>query len=76
VPANIIGATDPLPDDQKLLARTFRDDALGSRIERKSWYYLRLPFGRGVLTGSLTLMLVVLPIVIIASQEALRAVPN
>lgn len=76
VAANIIGATDTLPDDPKLLARTFRDDAMGSRIERKAWYYLRLPFGRGVLTGSLTLMLVVLPIVIIASQEALRAVPN
>lgn len=76
VPANIIGPGDPLPDDPKLLARTFRSDAPGGRLERKRWYYLRLPFGRGVLTGSLTLMLVVLPIVIIASQEALRAVPN
>jgi phosphate transport system permease protein len=76
VPAHIIGATDPLPADPKLLARTFRDDALGGRLERKRWYYLRLPFGRGVLTGSLTLMLVVLPIVIIASQESLRAVPD
>jgi phosphate transport system permease protein len=76
VPANIIGATDPLPQDRQLLARTFRDDALGSRLARKRWYYVRLPFGRGVLTGSLTLMLVVLPIVIIASQESLRAVPN
>lgn len=43
---------------------------------RDDWYYLQLPFGRGVLAGGLTLMLVVLPIVIIASQEALRAVPN
>jgi len=41
-----------------------------------NWYYLRLPFGRGVLAGGLTLMLVVLPIIIISSQEALRAVPN
>lgn len=40
------------------------------------WYYLQLPFGRGVLAGALTLMLVVLPIVIISSQEALRAVPD
>jgi phosphate transport system permease protein len=42
----------------------------------EDWYYVRLPFGRGVLAGGLTLMLVVLPIVIIASQESLRAVPD
>lgn len=40
------------------------------------WFYLRLPFGRGPLAGGLTLMLVTLPIIIAASQEALRAVPN
>ena len=40
------------------------------------WYYLRLPFGRSVLAGGLTLMLVILPIIIISSQEALRAVPG
>jgi phosphate transport system permease protein len=42
----------------------------------ESWYYIRLPFGGCVLTGGLTLMIVVLSIVIIASQEALRAVPD
>lgn len=41
-----------------------------------NWYYIQLPFGRGVLAGGLTLMLVVLPIIIISSQEALRSVPN
>jgi phosphate transport system permease protein len=35
-----------------------------------------LPLGPGLLAGSLTLMLVILPMVIIASQEALRAVPD
>jgi phosphate transport system permease protein len=35
-----------------------------------------LRMGPGVLAGALTLTLVVLPIVILASQEALRAVPN
>jgi phosphate transport system permease protein len=35
-----------------------------------------LAMGAGVLAGALTLTLVVLPIVILASQEALRAVPN
>lgn len=44
--------------------------------EPESWYYLQLPFGRGVLAGGLTLMLVILPIVIIATQEALRTVPD
>lgn len=38
--------------------------------------YFRLPFGRGVLAGGLTLGLVILPIIIVATQEALRAVPN
>jgi phosphate transport system permease protein len=42
----------------------------------EDWYYLRLPFGGCVLTGGLTLMIVILPIVIIAAQEALRAVPD
>ncbi len=39
------------------------------------WYYFAVPFGRGVISGGLALTLVVLPIVIIASMEALRAVP-
>lgn len=45
------------------------------RVDHKAWYHLALPFGRGVLAGGLTLMLVILPIIIVASQEALRAVP-
>ncbi|MHC5113625.1 MAG: phosphate ABC transporter permease PstA [Planctomycetota bacterium] len=40
------------------------------------WYYVQFPFGRGVFAGGLTLMLVILPIVIISAQEALRAVPG
>ena len=42
----------------------------------RPWYYLQFRFGQSVLAGGLTLMLVVLPIVIISSQEALRAIPN
>lgn len=34
-----------------------------------------IPFGRSVLSGALTLTLLSLPVVIIASQEALRSVP-
>ena len=36
----------------------------------------RLPLAKSVLSGALTLTLLILPIVIIASQEALRAVPG
>lgn len=76
VQVNVVGPRDSLPDDAKLLAVTLRTNAEAGRISRESWYYLQLPLGRGVLAGSLTLMLVVLPIVIISSQEALRAVPD
>ncbi len=42
----------------------------------ETFFYVSLPFGSGVLAGGLTLMLVVLPIVIVSSQEALRSVPR
>ncbi|QDU78717.1 Phosphate transport system permease protein PstA [Polystyrenella longa] len=35
-----------------------------------------LPFGPSVLSGALTLSLLILPVVIVASQEALRSVPS
>lgn len=40
-----------------------------------SAFFFGIPFKRGALAGGLTLMLVILPIVIISSQEALRAIP-
>jgi phosphate transport system permease protein len=39
-------------------------------------FHLRLPFGKSLISGALTLGILVLPIIIIASQEALRAVPR
>jgi phosphate transport system permease protein len=51
-------------------------DATPSRIPVEQAWYVRFPFGRSILAGGLTLMLVVLPIIIISSQEALRAVPR
>lgn len=42
----------------------------------QSIWYLQIPFGPSVIAGGLTLALVVLPIMIISSQEALRAVPQ
>lgn len=58
------------------LARTVRVGEIGGVVEIHRWYYFRLPFGPSLLAGSLTLALVILPIIVIASQEALRAVPN
>jgi len=40
----------------------------------RPWYF-HLPFGSGVLAAGLTLMLVVLPIIVVSTREALRAVP-
>lgn len=41
----------------------------------ESLFFIQFPFGPSVLAGGLTLALVILPIMIIASQEAFRAVP-
>jgi phosphate transport system permease protein len=49
-------------------------DAAGYEIY--PWYYIRLPFGRSVITSGLTLMLLILPVVIISAQESIRAVPK
>jgi phosphate transport system permease protein len=53
-------------------------NAVPNRVTRgqDSPWYMRLPFGRSVLAGGLTLMLVILPVIIIATQESLRAVPR
>lgn len=68
--------TRTLPDDPELAARSVSALTKPSRMSRSSWYHFRLPFDRTILTGALTLMLVILPVLVIASQEALRAVPD
>ena len=65
-----------IPKDPELKKYALVDGRSSGRIEQSSWYHLKLPFGRSVIAGSLTLMLVVLPIVIISTQEALRSVPS
>jgi len=40
-----------------------------------SWLEIHIPFGRSLLAGALTMTLLILPVVIIASREAIRAVP-
>ena len=83
--AHVIGVLDDFPEDPELARRTFyetsRDSGIavadkGDRIAIEAWYYFRLPFGRSVIAASLTLMLVILPVIIVASQEALRGVSN
>jgi len=39
------------------------------------WLEMHLPFGRSMVAGALTMSLLILPVVIIASREAIRAVP-
>lgn len=76
VKLNLVPASGPWPDDKPTLRRTLSPKSKGGYLGKKSWYYLRLPLGRSVLAGALTLSLVVLPIQIIAAQEALRGVPS
>jgi phosphate transport system permease protein len=64
----------PKPKDPEVRRKTVREGAIGGTITRKSWYYFRLPFHKSFLAGGLTLALVILPIIIISSQEALRSV--
>ena len=61
---------------QARYAGVLMSDAVPGRVSETRPWYARVPFGRSVLAGGLTLMLVVLPVVIISSQEALRAVPG
>lgn len=76
VKLHVISFDDDYPEDEELITRTLFEDAEAGRITDKSWYYLRLPFGRGILAGALTLMLVILPVIIISTQESLRGVPS
>lgn len=73
---NIVPKDADWPTDEKLTASSVREGSTAGRKETKSWYYFQIPFGRGILAGALTLMLVILPVIIIATQEALRAIPS
>ena len=76
VKLNVLASGQARPKDPELLRRSLKQNSKSSVTKEKSWYYMQLPLGYSVLAGSLTLMLVVLPVVIISSQEALRAVPS
>ena len=64
----------PKPKAPETRRQTVRKGAIGSTITKTKWYYFRLPFSKSFLAAGLTLALVILPIIIIASQEALRGV--
>lgn len=67
------GGSNPASEVDEGLAVRWNETP--GRIHRQSWYHFSVPFGRSVLSGSLTLMLVILPVVIISSQEAFKSVP-
>lgn len=71
----VIEPGDSRPSEAAELRRSVESGESGSIIPKGKWYHFRLPFGETVIAGALTLMLVVLPMVIISSQEAIRAVP-
>ncbi|SMP38142.1 phosphate transport system permease protein [Neorhodopirellula lusitana] len=64
----------PKPKDKNVRRHTVKLNQIGGAYAKTSWNYFRIPFGRSFLAAGLTLSLVILPIVIIASQEALRGV--
>lgn len=67
---------DPWPDDKQELRRAVLAGTVASRFADHDFHHLRLPLGRSVLAAGMTLSLVILPMVIIVSQEALRRVPD
>ncbi len=76
VDVNVVKSRRNMPRDAEGRKYALVAGRSSGRIEKASWFYFRLPFGRSVLAGAFTLMLVILPVVIISSQEAIRAVPR
>ncbi|MDZ4852001.1 MAG: PstA family ABC transporter permease [Pirellulaceae bacterium] len=72
---HLIAKGESAPDVQSERVVAIRWNETPGRVHRQSWYHFTVPFGHSVLAGSLTLMLVILPVVIISSQEAFRAIP-
>lgn len=76
VDVTVVNSRRALPQDDAGKAYALIAGKEAGRISRPSWYYFRLPLDRSILAGALTLMLVILPVVIISSQEAIRGVPS
>jgi phosphate transport system permease protein len=76
VPLNVLPKSADAPQDPDIRARTVYEGASASIFRRNHWWHIHLPFSKSILSAGLTLALVILPIVIIASQESIRAVPG
>ena len=79
---NVLPRTASTPKDEEVKLRSVFADSpdptkrsSASIFRENSFFHLHLPFSKSVLSAGLTLALVILPIVIIASQEAIRGVP-
>ena len=64
----------PKPKDQQTCRQTVRKGAVGGKYSKRRWYYFRLPLDKSFIAAGLTLALVILPVIIISAQEALRGV--
>ncbi len=73
---NVLPRSASSPSDPEVRKRTVFEGASASIFRRNRWWHIHLPFSKSVLSAGLTLALVILPIIIIASQEAIRAVPG
>ena len=80
---NVLDKSEPVPTDDEIKSKSvFADSPDPTRrssasifFEPAPWHF-HLPFAQSILSAGLTLALVILPIVIIASQEAIRGVPQ
>lgn len=80
---NVLSKSDPIPTNPEVLSKSVFADSpdpkkrsSASIFRENSFFHMHLPFSKSVLSAGLTLALVILPIVIIASQEAIRGVPQ
>ncbi len=73
---NVIPKGEAKPRDSELLVKSVYEGKSGSRVRKKRFYHFHLPFSKSILSAGLALALVILPIVIIACQEAIRGVPD
>lgn len=76
VTLNVLPRSADSPTNPQVRERTVFEGTTASIFRRNRWWHMHLPFSKSILSAGLTLALVILPIVIIASQESLRAVPN
>lgn len=80
---NVLSKSDAIPTDPDVQSKSVFADSpdpnkrsSASIFRENSFFHMHLPFSKSVLSAGLTLALVILPIIIIASQEAIRGVPQ